>query len=166
MKLNKRFFTGCLLAVLCIVTAPAQTKKEKQEQKKQELKEKISSNKFVVDVNTAYPRRGKTVHLTSSYSVEIKNDSVFSRLPYYGRAYSIPYGGGKGLMFEVPINDYNVDYNKKGMAKITFKARTNEDFYRFTIEIYPGGSSNIDVNMTNRDGIDFIGQLKEEDEEK
>ena len=36
---------------------------------------------------------GKTVYLTSPYSVKISNDSAYIELPYFGVAYSVPYGG-------------------------------------------------------------------------
>lgn len=39
---------------------------------------------------------GKTVYLTSPYSVKISNDSAYIELPYFGVAYSVPYGGGEG----------------------------------------------------------------------
>lgn len=159
MKLTKCIFIWWLLITLFTVTTFAQTKKEKQEKERQELKEVIDSYKFSVDVNTAYPRRGKTVYLTSPYSLEVKNDSLVSWLPYYGRAYSVPYGGGEGLIFKTSIDDYNVEYTKKGAAKIILKARTKEDTYKFIINIYPGGLANIDVTMVNRDGISFTGQL-------
>ena len=41
--------------------------------------------------------KGGSKHLTSDYSLEIRNDSVYSYLPYFGVAYNVPYGGGKGL---------------------------------------------------------------------
>ena len=43
--------------------------------------------------------KGRSRALTSDYSIEIRNDSVFSYLPYFGVAYNVPYGGGKGLIF-------------------------------------------------------------------
>ena len=47
----------------------------------------------------------------------------FSQLPYFGRAYSIPYGGGQGLMFNAPIDQYTMAMGKRGAAKINFTAK-------------------------------------------
>ncbi len=46
--------------------------------------------------------RGRSIPLTSLYSLEIRNDSVISYLPYYGRAYSIPYGGATDFIAAIP----------------------------------------------------------------
>nr|WP_320058318.1 DUF4251 domain-containing protein [uncultured Bacteroides sp.] len=137
----------------------AQNKKEKKAEKEQAVRENIESKNYSIDVDIALPRRGTNIHLTSSYSLEVKNDSVSSWLPYYGRAYSIPYGGGDGLTFKAPIENYKLTYNKKGTAKIEFTARTKEDLYEFNIAIFTSGSSSISVNMHNRDSIDFSGEL-------
>lgn len=137
----------------------AQNKKEKKAEKEQAVRENIESKNYSIDVDIALPHRGTSIHLTSSYSLEVKNDSVSSWLPYYGRAYSIPYGGGDGLTFKAPIENYKLTYNKKGTAKIEFTARTKEDLYEFNISIFTSGSSSISVNMHNRDSIDFSGEL-------
>ena len=91
-----------------IFTLQAQNREERKELKEQTVKEKIESENYRIEINTAYPRRGRMIPLTSIYSVTIRNDSVFSQLPYFGRAYSIPYGGGQGLMFNAPIDQYTM----------------------------------------------------------
>ena len=107
----------------------------------------------------ALPARGRSVTLTSPYSVEIRNDSVISYLPYYGRAYSIPYGGGEGLNFKAPLTDYKLEWDKKETAKIKFSARSEEDKFDFIIDVFSNGSSSIFVNMQNRQSISFQGEL-------
>ena len=99
------------------------------------------------------------IPLTSVYSVIVRNDSVFSQLPYFGRAYSIPYGGGQGLMLKASIDKYNMVMGKRGAAKINFTARNSEDQFKFRITIYSNGSSSIDVDMQNRESISFSGDL-------
>ena len=110
-------------------------------------------------MNRALPARGRSVMLTSPYSVEIRNDSIISHLPYYGRAYPIPYGGGEGLNFKAPLTDYKLDWDKKGTAKIKFTARSTEDKFDFDIDIFSNGSSTIFVNMQNRQSINFQGEV-------
>lgn len=138
----------------------AQTSKEKKEQEKQELKEMIDSQDYKIDVRMAHPVGGRAVSLTSSYSLAIRNDSVFSNLPYYGRAYSIPYGGGDGLNFKVPLQDYSLDMDKKGTAKIKLVARNSEDRFTFNIRIFNDGSASINVNMQNRQSISYRGDVE------
>lgn len=152
----------CFLALLLFIgarTTSAQSRKERRKQKELVVKKLVESENYKIEVTTAYPLRGRMVPLSPSYSLEIRNDSVFSRLPYFGRAYSIPYGGGSGLMFEAPIEKYQMIYNRRGIAKAELTARGKEDKFKFYFTIYPDGSSNINVTMQQRDPIRFVGQL-------
>lgn len=160
MKTNRRIMLLILfIAGTGIFTLQAQNREERKELKEQTVKEKIESENYRIDINTAYPRRGRMIPLTSIYSVTIRNDSVFSQLPYFGRAYSIPYGGGQGLMFNAPIDQYTMSMGKRGTAKINFTAKSPEDQFKFRITIYSNGSSSIDVDMQNRESISFSGDL-------
>jgi hypothetical protein len=104
--------------------------------------------------------RGRSRFLTSNYSVEIRNDSVFSYLPYFGIAYSVPYGGGgKGLIFDEKITNYKLTFDKKGTAKIQFKTRTNEDSFVYYLSIYSSGDADVYVTPTNRQSISFRGDF-------
>ena len=96
-------------------------------------------------------------------SLEIRNDSVISYLPYFGRAYSIPYGGGDGLDFKAPLKEYDMKMDKKGNAVIEFVARNPEDRYEFRAQVYTNGEASINVNMQNRQSISFQGELEMED---
>ena len=131
MKAIRIILSLLLITAMGISTLSAQTKKERKELKKQVVEKLVTSGKYKIDVNRALPARGRSITRTSPYSVEIRNDSVISYLPYYGRAYSIPYGGGEGLNFKAPITDYQLDRDKKGTAKIKFSARSREDKFDF-----------------------------------
>lgn len=159
MKTIRMIFFLLLVAVIGAPALSAQTKKEKKEMKQKAVKELVLSEKYKIDVDRAIPARGRSVSLTSPYSIEIRNDSVISHLPYYGRAYSIPYGGGEGLNFKAPISDYKIEWDKKGTAKVRFIAQSTEDRFSFNIDIFSNGSSSIFVNMQNRQSISFQGDL-------
>lgn len=137
----------------------AQSKKERQAQKAGEVKELLESGAFTIDVNRALPMGGKAVNLTSPYSLELKGDSVFSYLPYFGRAYNVPYGGGEGLRFNESVTENDITYDKKGNATIRFKARTNEDNFTFDIKVFTNGSATINVQPVNRQSISYYGEL-------
>ena len=159
MRTKQQIFMLLLALSVGIPTLSAQSKKEKKEQKKEAVKKLIESENYKIDVNTAMPMRGRSIPLTSSYSLEIRNDSVISYLPYYGRAYSIPYGGGDGLNFKAVLKEYSMKMDKKGNAVIEFIARNPEDRYEYRIKVFPNGSASIDVNMQNRQSISFQGEL-------
>lgn len=154
-----------LLAMLMgIPTLSAQSKREKKEQRKEAVKKQIVSENYKISVRTASPMRGRLIPLNSSYSLEIKNDSIISYLPYYGRAYSIPYGGGSGLNFSAPLKEYTMDMDKKGNAVIHFSARTPEDKYEYRVKVFSNGTASIDVDMQNRQSISFQGDLELKEE--
>jgi hypothetical protein len=137
----------------------AQKKKEKKQQREQAVREAVDAKAYKINVDRVMPMKGGSKHLTSDYSLEIRNDSVYSYLPYFGVAYNVPYGGGKGLNFSAPLSEYTSTYSKKGNAKITLKVRNEEDNYLYNITIYPNGSSNIQVTPTNRQSISFSGEM-------
>ena len=161
MKTNQRIIIILMFMMMAgLSDIYAQNKREIKEQREQAIKEQIIAEKYKISVNTAYPRRGRTVHLSSPYSVEIRNDSVISYLPFYGRAYSIPYGGGEGLIFQAPLDEYEMEMNKKGTAKVKFTARSPEDKFTFNLTIYSNGSASINVNKQNRESISFSGEME------
>lgn len=162
MKTKRCFWTLCTVACLSISTLVAQNKKEeKRLEKKVAVKELIKSANYKIDVSIAYPLQGKPVNLTSSYYLEIKNDSIISQLPFYGRAFSIPYGGGKGLNFKSPIEHYEIVCDKKKETmKISIKTRTDEDRYHYTINLFSNGTARINVTMQQREAINYSGELE------
>ena len=163
MKKKKQIFMLLLALLVGLPTLSAQSKQEKKEQKKEAVKKLIASENYKIDVRTAMPMRGRSIPLTSPYSLEIRNDSVISYLPYFGRAYSIPYGGGDGLNFRAPLKEYDMKMDKKGNAVIEFVARNPEDRYEFIAKVYTNGEASINVNMQNRQSISFQGELEMED---
>lgn len=157
---TSRFIYLCVICFICTLSATAQSRKEKKEETEREVRKSIDAKRYKINVDRMYPMRGRSKMLTSNYSVEIKNDSVFSYLPYFGVAYSIPYGGGKGLIFNEPLSEYYAEYHKKGKAKISFKVRNEEDSYTYNMTIYPNGSTSIQVHSINRQPISYQGNME------
>ena len=106
----------------------------------------IENGRFTIKVDRALPMGGRTVNLTTPYSLEMRGDSAISYLPYFGRAYSLPYGGGDGMRFEESITDYQSTFDKKGTARIKFVARTKEDTSVSICKYFQNGSAIISRN--------------------
>jgi signal transduction histidine kinase len=98
----------------------------------------------------------------AKYTLEIRNDSVFSYLPYFGVAYNAPYGGGKSLNFNASITGYTTRALKKGKIQIDFKTRSDEDNYEYRLTIFPDGSTSIHVQPMNKQSISFTGEMDTE----
>lgn len=159
MKNIRLFFLMGIVLFMGEQSLFAQSKKEKQEQRELEVKELIESKRFTIDVDRAIPMGGQSVNLTSPYSLEMRGDSVISYLPYFGRAYSAPYGGGNGLHFNQSITGYTCTFGKKGKTHIHFATRTDDDIYRFDIQVFSNGSATIAVMPARKQSITFQGEV-------
>lgn len=159
MRRKALYYFGLGLLLMSPISLSAQNKEEKKQERAQMVKEYIETKCFKIEPRSAITMNGRNISLNSRFSLTVRNDSIFSDLPYFGRAYSLPYGGGEGLNFESKILEYKQSIGKKGNYEIKFSTRTNEDYYTFRIDIFDNGSSNINVNMQKKQSIDFIGDL-------
>lgn len=145
--------TGCSSARTSSVPTGAEI--ARQEFIAQMLEERM----YKVDFTMAYPRAGRSLPLNYPYFVSVIGNRVESFLPYFGRVYTVPYGGGEGLHFEAPITDYTVDHGRKGQWQIRFDAETAEDSYTFDLEVYPSGESYLSINSIRKQGMSFSGEI-------
>lgn len=146
--------------ILCCVTISySQTKEEKKEILKESIINQTAEGNFKIDISTALPRSSNAVYLNSPYSITVRNDSIYSHLPYYGRAFSVPYAGGKGLIFNASIDKYEVKTGKKGNITVKIETKNEEDRYKYTLTIHPNGTTNVSVNMINRASISYMGKM-------
>ncbi|MBR4366774.1 MAG: DUF4251 domain-containing protein [Bacteroidaceae bacterium] len=120
----------------------------------------LKERKYKIDVERMYSMRGGSKTLSYGYSVEVRNDSLISYLPYFGRAYSVPYGGGKGLTFSERIGSYQEYQKGNGLRHIEISLRNDEDTYLYTIEVYENGSSSISVQSRQRENISYSGEMR------
>lgn len=159
MKTNRLI----LLWLLCIVAAlpaTAQSRSEKKARIERAVKEAVDAKRYKINVDRMQPMRGSSRTLTTNYSVEVINDSVYSYLPYFGVAYTAPYGGGKGLNFSEPISDYKMEQLKKGRVRISFKVRSEDDNYEYSLTVFPNGSTSLHVLPGNKQSISFTGDME------
>lgn len=130
----------------------------------QKVHEAIENKKMAVDINYVIPFRGGMKHINYGYDIRLSGDTLYSYLPYYGRAYNIPYGGGKALMFDAPIQDYAVSSPKKGLTKMEIYVENDEDRYAYMMEIFDNGQVDLLVRAQKREQILFRGKLVIKDE--
>lgn len=124
------------------------------------VKAALTARNYKIAVSRMYPRSGASKNVSYGYSVEVRNDSLFSYLPYFGRAYDVPYGGGKGLNFEAPIESYKETQLKNGQRQIEIGLKNDEDTYLYTIGVFDNGNSSIDVQMRRRESISYSGEME------
>ncbi len=121
--------------------------------------EMLQNKLYKVDFDRAFPMSAPSFALNYSYFVSVIGERVESFLPYFGRAYNIPYGGGEGLRFVAPVTDYKTETGRKGQYEISFNARTDEDEYTFNLEVYPTGEAYLTISSIQRQTISFSGSV-------
>lgn len=158
------FSLAVLLAAGCGATSktPAEmTAEEKQAYDK--VGQLLDSRNYKVEVNYMMPRRGPGKALTDSYSVAVNDEVVDSHLPYAGVAQNVPYGGGKGLTFKDKIEKYTDSGWKNGVRQVVFTTDNGEDVLTYTLRVFNDGTTDLQVESRNRDGISYRGQLSAPD---
>lgn len=146
-------------AVNLLMTACSTMTAAEKAAKAQAVEKALASRHYVVDVRVMYPRRGSAVHVSSNYSLEVRGDTLVSYLPYIGRAYSIPYGGGKGLNFTAPISGYEYSKDKAGRMRIRIVTNNDEDVIEYVLELFDNGQASIDFQSRERESISYSGEL-------
>jgi hypothetical protein len=138
-------------------------KAEKKAQQMAEVKAIVESKNFVFDARTANPMKGRTVNLTTDYNMKIRNDSVYSYLPYYGVAHNASSFGGSDspMNFNSTVEEYSSELTKSGYM-VKFKTRNGSDLLSCTLHVSETGSSTLSVSSMNRQSISYFGDLRKE----
>ena len=150
---------GLVLVVVSCSTLTSAERAEREAKIEKAVAKMLSERRYTVDVSMMYPKSGRAQNVTSNYSLEVRGDSLVSYLPYFGRAYSVPFGGGKALNFAAPIKSYHSEKGKKGRTKVEIKVDNTEDYIKYMLDIFPDGNTTIDVIPREREAITFSGQM-------
>ena len=150
---------GLVLVMVSCSTLTSAERAEREAKIEKAVAKMLAERRYTVDVSMMYPKSGRAQNVTSNYSLEVRGDSLVSYLPYFGRGYSLPIGGGKGLNFSAPIKNYHSEKGKKGRTRVEIQVDNTEDFLTYSLDIFPNGSTTIDVVSREREPITFSGQM-------
>ncbi len=163
------------ILILAFTTANAQeTKKQTRKEKKaareamliEQTKTVLENKVYVFSATQALPMGMRSKTLTSSYDVQIKNDTIICYLPYFGKAHTATYGSSQSPMdFTQPIEDYKFEKTKKGY-EIKFEVSNKNDRLNFFFQIGETGSTSLSVNSTSRSTISYYGDIVKAEEKK
>ena len=134
-------------------------KKARQQQVAQMVADSLEAANFTVTFDYVIPTRMQPRHLTTPYDVCVKGDLLKSHLPYFGVVYSVPYGGGEGLIFDAHIDGYQCQKVKSDMYRVVVYMNRSEDSYVYTFDIFDNGRASLKVSCRNRDFISYTGQM-------
>lgn len=160
----KRVLYLSMLIFLAVITwSSCATSEEKAAQMAElsaHVTRALNNREYQIAIDRMYPMRGSSRHVSFGYSVEVRNDTLISYLPYFGRAYNVPYGGGKGLNFTAPIESYQEYMKKNGLRHIEIGLSNEEDTYLYTIEVFDNGNSSVEVRARQRERISYSGNVE------
>lgn len=158
--MKKSIFIIAMLLCICACSSLTSAERAERDAKiAQPVEKALTERQYKVEIHMMYPRRGKAVNVTPDYSLQVKGDTLVSYLPYFGRAYNVPYGGGKGLNFTAPIKEYQAVKGGKGNTKILIRVDSEEDIVTYTLDVFPNGNTSIDVSARERESISYSGEL-------
>ena len=148
-----KIFLFAFFAVLFMSKASAQDKKSS-------IKNMVEAGEFVFHAQTALPTSGPSRQLTSEYDLRVSKNSVISYLPFFGRAYSLPYGSTEGgFNFTSTKFDYLAKNRKKGGWEISIKPGDIADLREFLLTLSENGYGTLQVFTNNRQPISFTGYV-------
>ena len=124
----------------------------------QMVQDNLSNRDYTVLIQLMIPSVGPT-RAVSNYSIIVSGDTLVSYLPFIGRAYNLPYGGGKGLDFTAKINEYHDIVNSGGGHDIVINVANDEDVFFYTLNVSASGSAFLSVSSRNRERISYTGEL-------
>ena len=166
----KHYLSSLVLLFLAVVLlcgcATAEERAARAALQAAKVKKALSEKRFMINVDYMYPLSGTPKHLSYGYSLEVRNDSLISYLPYMGRAYSVPYGGGKALNFEAPLKNYKEVEGSRNLRRIYVQVYNDEDIYTYMFEVFANGKSTVHVDSRNRQPISFDGDVVTEENKK
>lgn len=135
------------------------SRKEQKLLLEQKTRQALADRHYTIFVTTAHPIGFPTISLSTPYTLEVRGDSIISYLPYFGTAYSVPYGGGKALNFTGTIRKYEDVERKRGEHDIIIEVYNEEDIYVYLLNVFESGSTSITVRSRQRSEISFLGRV-------
>ncbi len=144
-----------------LVCADKLSRKERQAQKAAEIKSLVELGNYEFIARTAQPMQGRQINLTSDYDLEIKGDSAFAYLPYFGRAYTPNYGStDSGVKFKEKADNFKLDYDeKKKSYRLTFTVKDSKESYQVNLSFGETGYGVLFISFNNRQSISYSGTI-------
>jgi hypothetical protein len=133
------------------------SKNEKKDAQYEQIVALIDGGEFAYTVQSANPAGGKTVQITSSYTMEAKEGIYKAYLPYFGRAHNASYGGDGGIEFDGEPTDLKINKNAdKRTITISFNIKNKNETYDCTL-VTGGGNGTLTIISSNRSTISYYG---------
>lgn len=137
-----------------------QERKDRKAQKIQIIKDGVYNKTFVFKAYSVVPKNEKTKALTSDFGIEVRGDSIFSYMPYYGNTYSRDYSkfNDSPMGFAQPIESYKRLKTKRGY-EVNIKVKNFNDVIDLVFHITKVGDATVVASSINRQSISYMGEI-------
>jgi hypothetical protein len=152
------FMVGLMLSGCGLTGETREERAARQVREAQYVRDALEAGEFTIDISQMIPMR-MSPRQVSPYSVRLSERKLYSHLPYMGRAWEVPYGGGHALNFKAPIVHYEYGMNRKGGYEILIYVKTDEDEHIYSLTVFDNGSASLDVQSRNRERISYTGTV-------
>lgn len=141
-----------------------ESKKEKKARQQLEMAQLIDGGRFRFVARSANSELGIFNNLSSGYELVFDSLKVKAYLPFYGRAYSVPYGGSGGVNFDLTAEKIEKNWNeRKKIFTISTNLYDSQDSYSIYLTTGLNGYADLKINFRNRRWISYNGIIEKTD---
>ena len=176
---NPFLYGGWFLAMLLLLGACGSSKTPATPEQLAQLQSLVESRKFEIEAEFALPQTSQAYVSAANatlaraggnslsrislggegYFLKMKGDSVESHLPYYGvRDNFSEYGRPDGIELDSELEEVKVEKKSSGAYQMRFFARKKTERFQITLDLFPGGKSNVIIYSGQRDAIRYEGR--------
>ncbi|MEI6137853.1 MAG: DUF4251 domain-containing protein [Mariniphaga sp.] len=121
----------------------------------------INTKTFEFVANRALPQGWESVDLTTNHNfLKFDPELIESYMPYFGRAYSVDYGGDGGIKFGAKPLEYNIAKAKNGKGyEVNVTVSDIKDVYKLSLFVSPDGNATLNINCNQKSSISYMGEV-------
>ena len=159
----KRYSALLMLIILSCISIRYSTPKAfpgAQSAKDTDVQKLLKSKSYQFIPQSVKTQSGRSIQI-SNYSLEVRNDTLISHLPYYGKAHSASIGDTEGpLNFKATNITYTSKEGKKNNTQINIRPEdTKIDAQEFFMTVSSSGYTNLSVRFNDREPVSFYGEI-------
>jgi len=154
--------TIALIAALFVLSAcsasSSASKKELEAAEFELTASLIESGSYQFTIRSASPSGGKTIQITSLYTMTARDGKYEAHLPYFGRVYSGGYGDSGGIEFNGEPENLQITRNDdKNKISVTFNINSDTEQYTVMLDMGATAFGNLVISSQKKQVISYYG---------